>query len=206
MDKPCSQTELHRFMKMTNQLEKFSSMIVELSQPLRELGSKCTWLLGPAQDEAFKVVKAELACPTTLVLYDQDAPTKITADASAYSLGAILLQCHDEAWKPVAPKSMTETERRYSQIEEEALALAWTCEKFEDYITGKKIQLETDPKPLVPLLGTTHLDCLPPRILRFRLRLMRFNYTICHVPGKELCTADALSSAPVSTSGDSQTE
>ena len=172
MDKPCSQTELRRFMGMTNQLGKFSPKIAELSQPLRELlGSKRAWLWGPAQDEAFEAVNAELARPTTLGLYNQNAPTKITADASTYGLGAILLQRHDEAWKPVAyaTKSMTETEHRYSQIEKEALALVWACEKFKDYVLSKKIQLETDHKPLIPLLGTTHLDCLPPRILRFRL-------------------------------------
>ena len=33
--------------------------------------------------------------PETLVLYDQDAPTKITPDASAYSLETGLLQQHD---------------------------------------------------------------------------------------------------------------
>ena len=154
-----------RFMGMVNQLGKFSAKIAELSQPLRELlGSKCAWLWGRAQDSAFEAVKSEMACPTTLALYNQDASMKISADASAYGLGAVLLQQQDEVWKPVAyaSKSMTETERRYSQIEKEALALVWACEKFEDYVLGKEIQLETDHKPLVPLLGKIHLDCLPP--------------------------------------------
>ena len=90
--------------------------------------------------------QSELARSTTLALFDQDAPTKIMADASAYGLGAVLHQHHDEAWKPVAyaSKSMTETEHRNSQIGKEALALVWACEKFEDYVLGKKIQLETD--------------------------------------------------------------
>ena len=111
------------------------------------------------------------------------------------------MQKHEDNWKPIAyaSKSMTENERRYSQIEKEALALVWTCEKFSDYVLGKKIQLETDHKPLVPLFGKTNLDCLPPRILRFRLRLMRFNYSISHVPGKELYTADALSRALITS-------
>ena len=73
----------------------------------------------------------------------------------------------------------------------------WACEKFSDYIIGRPIHLETDHKPLVPLLSKTYLDRLPPRIVRFRLRLMRFNYTISHVPGKMLYTADTLSRAPV---------
>ena len=75
------------------------------------------------------------------------------------------------------------------------LATTWACERFTNYILGKQIQIETDHKPLVPLLSTRHLDDLPPRILCFRLRLMRFDYTISHVPGKLLYTADTLSRA-----------
>ena len=37
---------------------------------------------------------------------------------------------------------------------------------------------------------------MPPRVLRFRLRLTRFEYSIQHVPGKFLYTADTLSRAP----------
>ena len=58
---------------------------------------------GPAQASPFKEIKAELARPTTLGLYNLDAPTKICADVSAYGLGAVLLQQqHDNEWKPVA--------------------------------------------------------------------------------------------------------
>ena len=96
-----------------------------------------------------------------------------------------------------ASRSMSDTEKRYAQIEKEALATTWACEKFSDFILGKRIDIETDHKPLVPLLGMKHLDSLPPRVLRFRLRLDRYNYDICHVPGKSLYTADTLSRAPL---------
>ena len=92
---------------------------------------------------------------------------------------------------------MTDTERLYAQIEKEALATTWACEKFADYIVGKHIVIETDHKPLVPLLSRKRLENLPPRILRFRLRLSRFDYAIEHVPGKLLYTADTLSRVPV---------
>ena len=70
------------------------------------------------------------------------------------------------------------------------------------YILGKHITLETDHKPLIPLFSTKHLDDIPIRIQRFRIRLMRYDYNIVHVPGKELIIADALSRAPrVSTDG-----
>ena len=40
------------------------------------------------------------------------------------------------------------------------------------------------------------LDCLPPRIQRFRMRLMKYSFNIVHVPGKNLNCADAVSRAP----------
>ena len=38
----------------------------------------------------------------------------------------------------------------------------------------------------------TALDAVPVRVQRFRLRLMRFQYSISHVPGRELNTVDTL--------------
>ena len=48
----------------------------------------------------------------------------------------------------------------------------------------------------MPPLGTKDLDEMSPRIQRLRMRLLRFDFTISHVPGKEHTTADALSRAP----------
>ena len=76
------------------------------------------------------------------------------------------------------------------------MATTWACECFTNYILGKRIQIEMDHKPLVSLLGTKHLDDLPPRIPHFRLRLMQFDYMISHVPGKLLYTAETLSRSP----------
>ena len=100
-----------------------------------------------------------------------------------------------------ASRSLSEVEQRYTQIEKEVLATVWACEKFAAYLVGGMFSIETDHKPLVPLLSSKHLDCLPPRVLRFRLRLDRFDYTIHHVPGKELYTADTFSRAPSSVAG-----
>ena len=92
---------------------------------------------------------------------------------------------------------MNSTEQRYAQIEKEALALTWACERFSDYLIGMTFHCETDHKPLIPLMSTKNLDELPPRIQRFRMRLMRYHFTISHVPGKSLIIADALSRAPL---------
>ena len=119
------------------------------------------------QENAFQQVKQELASNRILIWYDPSAETKISADASAYGVGAVLLQKSDGHWKPViyASRSLTDTESRYAQIEKEALATTWACERFSDYILGKHIEIETDHKPLVPLLNSKNLDTLPPRVL-----------------------------------------
>ena len=185
---------------MINQLGKFTPNIAELSHPLRELLSvKQAWLWGPSQAEAFAKLKQELTTPQTLALYDPAADTLISADASSHSLGAVLMQKVESQWHPIsyASRSMMESETHYAQIEKEALASTWAYEKFTPYIQGKTIILETDHKPLVMLLSHKGLDSLPPRILCFRLRLMRYDYEIKYVPGKLLHTADALSRAPL---------
>lgn len=109
------------------------------------------------------------------------------------------MQSDGQTWKPVAYASriLSDTEKRYAQIEKEALATTWACEKFSNYVLGLPFLIETDHKPLVPLLNTKHLDDLPPRVLRFRLRLAKYGYVAQHVPGKLLYTADALSRAPL---------
>ena len=185
---------------MVNQLGKFSPRIAELSQPLRKLlNTKQSWVWGSSQEQAFAQIKEELTKPTVLALYDLLAPTKVSADASSYGLGAVLLQQVRDKWKPVAyaSRSMSDTEKRYAQTEKEALTVTWSCDKFSNYILGRHSEIETDHKLLVPLLSTMNLDSLPPRVLQFRLRLARYSYSIQHIPGKLLYTADTLSRAPV---------
>ena len=165
MDTPTSVTDLRRFLGMVNQLGKFTPNIAEMSQPLRELlSTKKAWLWVPQQDRAFQQIKEELTKPTTLIIYDPGAETKISADASSFRLGAVLLQQSEGLWKPIAyaSRSMTQAERRYAQIEKGALAITWACQRFSDYVLGRRFTMESDHKPLIPLLNTKHLDALPP--------------------------------------------
>ena len=201
MPKPENVAELRRFLGLVNFVRKFSPGLADKSRPLRELLKKdIQWTWDSTQEQAFQEIKQALSAPPVLAHYSTNLPTKVSADASSYGLGAVLLQKKEgEEWRPVfyASRSMTATEQRYAQVEKEALASTWACEKFADYLIGlPTFIIETDHRPLLALLHTKQIDELSPRIQRFRMRLMRYRYTITYTAGKDLVTADALSRAP----------
>ena len=201
--RPTNVTELRRYLGMVNQLSKFSPNLAETTQPLRELLLKNKeWIWDSPQQMALEQIEKALVSSPVLALFDANLETIVSADASAYGLGAVLLQRQRSGdLKPVAyiSRSMTPTEQRYAQIEKEALAFTWACERLSDYLVGKEFHIQTDHKPLVPLFSSKHLEELPIRVQRFRLRMMRFQFTISHVPGKELLIADTLSRAPATS-------
>ena len=57
-----------------------------------------------------------------------------------------------------ASRKLADVEKRfYGQIEKEALAITWVCEKFDFYLVGRHFEVETDHKPLIPLLVSKDL-------------------------------------------------
>ena len=83
-----------------------------------------------------------------------------------------------------ASRALTSTEQRYAQIEKEALAIAWACDKFNYYLAGRSFVVETDHKPLLAVLGSKELSKLPIRVQRFRLKMMAYTQSIVYTTGK----------------------
>ena len=161
-------TELQRFIGMMNQMGEFAPSLTSLTSPLRELlREDVMWTWDTAQQNAMESIKKELCTTPTLAWYDATKPLIISADANSYGLGATLLQGEGNGDRKVvayASRSMTDCESRYAQIEKEALALTWACDRVALYVMGVHILLETDHRPLIQLLEQKLLDQLPLRV------------------------------------------
>ena len=55
-----------------------------------------------------------------------------------------------------ASRSLAEVEKRYPQIDREALAIRWACEQCYLYLAGSSFVIETDHQPLLPLFNNSH--------------------------------------------------
>ena len=179
---------------------KFIPNYAELVEPLRRLTRQSIWWTwGKEQVKSFEELKRALSNEPVLACFKLDCPTVLVTDASPVGLGGVLLQEQITGEKkPVAyiSRSLTPTEKRYSQIEHEALACVWAVERFHNYVFGIEFELRTDNKPLVSLLSLNCQKLLPPRIQSLAWRLHQYRYKIKHIEGK-MNIADSFSRLPL---------
>ncbi|CAB4008609.1 Transposon Tf2-6 poly, partial [Paramuricea clavata] len=85
----------------------------------------------------------------------------VSARANAACESDISCKTHKDGPRVIsyASRSITETEKRYSQTEKEALALVWAYEKFHPYVYGISFELITDHKPLEVIYGPRSKPC-----------------------------------------------
>ena len=136
---PSKVSEVRRFLGMFNQVSKFVPNVSQETTPIRTLLQKeRAFVWGPEQEECFQRLKKLLVSSVVLGHYDPKKETRIETDASAFGVGCVMFQRHDNEWRPVAyaSRSITETESRWGVIEKEMLAICFACSRFRDFLVG----------------------------------------------------------------------
>ena len=194
---PTNASEVRSFMGMVTFCARFIPHLATTGAPLMELTHKNTkWKWTRCHDEAFKAIKNSIT--EKLAYYDPRLPTSIRVDASPVGVAAILTQKTSHNNLKIisyASRALTAVEQRYSQIEREALAILFGCEKFKLYVLGKPVEVITDHKPLIPMFKNPNLK-LPARIERWVLKLQAYNLQVSYAPGRDN-PADFMSRHPL---------
>ncbi len=177
--------------------------MADVLAPLYKLLRKeVRWRWSACEKEAFQASKNLLTSSTFLVHFNPDLPLVLMCDASAYGIGAVLAhRMPDGLERPIgyASRSLSTSQRNYSQLEKEALALVFGVQRFHLFLFGHSFELVTDHQPLLALLHE-HRSTSPQasaRIRRWSLLLSAYEYTITFRKTEAHKNADALSRLPL---------
>jgi hypothetical protein len=157
---PTTPMEVWKFLGFTGYYQYFILNYSKIAQPLLDLTKKTTpWPWGKSQSKAFEELKMQMCQNPILVQLDFNKHFYLQVDASAYGVGAILLQEGD----PITPTlecrktailhpiayylaTFTPTKQNYDIYERELLAIMKALVHWQAYLgwTKEPFVIHTD--------------------------------------------------------------
>ena len=193
---PTNVSELKSFLGLLYYYHRHFQNFADTLKPLHNLLRKgVKWEWTEKEQTSFEKAKLILNETKFLVHYDPQKPIILACDISSYGIGAVLSHYMlDGSEKPVtfASQTLSQTERNYSQIEKEALAIIFAIKKFHQYLFGKRFILLTDHKPLLGLFSEKKgiPNMAAARMQRQAILLSAYDYTLKYQSGAENSNAD----------------
>ncbi|VDI75081.1 Hypothetical predicted protein [Mytilus galloprovincialis] len=186
---PESKEAVRSFLGMIGYLSKFIPRYASLTAPLRKLTHKDTnFKWGIEERTAFENLKDSITNENTMAYFNPTRPIVLRCEASFNEgLSAGLFQHTPRGTQPVhyISRTMTDTEKRYSQTEKDALSIKWAKNRFSIYLLGApKFKIITAHKPLIPMFNKTTIK-LPPRIEKWVMDMQDVDYELIYEPGKD---------------------
>ena len=175
---------------------KFIPKFAELARPIMELGSvhpKCfKW--SNELEEKFRTIIDAMCKNAILHLPDPSKPYYVQTDASQYAGSGRVFQKDengDEKILACISRTFSKSERSYSTIRKEVLALLYTLRTMDYFLRyAEKVIILVDAQAIVFLRLCRESTGL---LLRFSIELSMYECEIHHVPGENNEVADVLS-------------
>jgi transposase InsO family protein len=185
--------ETREFLGFANYYRRFIPKYAHIATPLTDLTKKeKPFLWGDAQQNAFDTLKTKLTTAPLLILPDPNLPFHLNVDASAYAIGAVLMQDQGQGLQPIAYESrkLSPAEQNYPVHDREMLAIIHALRVWRHYLEGPPILGITDHDSLRHFLSQPQLTRRQARWMEY---LQDYDITIKYQPGKTNVVADALS-------------
>ncbi|XP_055699110.1 uncharacterized protein K02A2.6-like [Phlebotomus papatasi] len=199
MPPPTNVAELRSFLGALTFYSRFVRHMSEIRQPLDSLLRKdVAWQWTLECQQAFQKFKEILLSNLLLMHYNPSLPVIVAGDASEAGIGCVAFhKLEDGSLKAFhhASRRLSQTEKNYSQIEKEGLALVFAVTKFHNYIYGRRFVMQTDHKPLLAIFGSKKGIPIHTanRLQRWALILLAYEFTLEFVPTDKFGAADILS-------------
>ena len=209
---PTNVSEVRSFLGLVTFYSKFVPNLATMAAPIYQLTrNNVPFDWNEECQKAFRSLKQELISYRFLTYFNPKLPLIVSCDASPVGLGAVLahkLPSGEEKPIAYASQNLSNSERNYSQIDKESLAIIFAVKHFHFFLYGKdRFTIYTDHKPLISLFGAhAKLPTLvAARLQRWALTLSAYNYKIEYRTGANNGNSDALSRKPlVQTNLDNQ--
>ena len=193
---PESVPELRRFLGTATYFRQFIHHFADRARPLYGLLKKgAEFKLGEAEVAAFEDLRSTLCKEPVVLSYPRSAwRWRLYTDASDYGVGAALMQVDPSGREHViecGSKSLSRSMLHWDVREKEAFAVLYFVLKYEQYLRGTPFDLFTDHSSLVQLR-----DAKRGKLLRWKLALAEFDFSITHIKGTSNVVADLFTRAP----------
>jgi RNase H-like domain found in reverse transcriptase len=152
---PQTRQELQRFLGMVNFYRRFLPAAALVLKPLTDAlsgsGGKNTAVCWTGDMTATFQAAKDLLCNSTCLAHPDPATTvSLAVDASASHVGAVLQQCDQQSWRPLAFYSckLDAAQRKYSAFDRELLAAYLAVRHFRFLLEGRRFTIYSYHKPL----------------------------------------------------------
>jgi len=188
--RPDSTKHVRSFVGLINYYKDMWPRRAHILAPLTNLCSvKTKFVWKDEHESAFQQMKRLVTEDVMLRFPDHGIPFDIYTDASMVQIGATIKQKN----LPVAyfSKKLTPTQRRYSTIEQEMLAIVEVLKEYRNFLLGANITIYTDYKNLLADATTNN------RVFTWKKKIKEYGPVLKYIKGHKNIEADALSRLPM---------